>query len=156
PRDPNRPKGLNALGTLAQHPTLTTAFHTFNGHILFGTTLSPRQRELAVLRVAARRDATYEWTQHAVLAGDAGIAPEEVERVAAGPDADGWSVLEAAIVRAVDELVDDAMITDQTWAALAAELDVEQLMDLVFTVGNYDLLAMAFRSFGVQLDDDLR
>ena len=29
-------------------------------------------------------------------------------------------------------------------------------MDLVFTVGAYDLLAMAFRSFGVELDDDLR
>jgi hypothetical protein len=30
-----------------------------------------------------------------------------------------------------------------------------QLMDLVFTVGAYDLLAMAFKSFGVQLVDDL-
>jgi hypothetical protein len=39
---------------------------------------------------------------------------------------------------------------------LAAGLDVEQLMDLVFTVGAYDLLAMAFRSFDVQLDDDLK
>jgi alkylhydroperoxidase family enzyme len=155
-RDPGRPKGLNALGVLAQYPTLTTAFHTFNGHILFGTSLSVRQRELAVLRVAAVRDATYEWTQHAVLAGDADIGPEEVERVAEGADADGWSPLEAAILRAVDELIADALITDDTWSVLAGELSVEQLMDLVFTVGNYDLLAMAFRSFGVELDDDLR
>ena len=29
-------------------------------------------------------------------------------------------------------------------------------MDLVFTVGAYDLLAMALQSFGVELDDDLR
>jgi hypothetical protein len=29
-------------------------------------------------------------------------------------------------------------------------------MDLVFTVGAYDAVAMAFRSFGVELDDDLR
>ena len=42
-----------------------------------------------------------------------------------------------------------------TWQALAAELDEQQLMDLVFTVGAYDLLAMAFRSFGVELDEDL-
>ena len=55
----------------------------------------------------------------------------------------------------MDELVADAMITDATWAELAAELDVHQLMDLVFTVGAYDVLAMAFRSFGVPLDDDL-
>ena len=57
--------------------------------------------------------------------------------------------------RAVDELVADAEITDGTWQELAAELDRHQLMDLVFTVGAYDLLAMAFKSFGVELDDDL-
>jgi len=155
PRDPSRPKGLNALGTLAQHPELTTAYHTFNGHVLFGSTLSPRQRELLVLRVAKLRDATYEWTQHVIMAGDAGITPEEVEMIADGPDAAGWSPIDRAMVRAADELVGDAKIADDTWATLAAELTVEQLMDLVFTVGAYDLLAMAFRSFGVELDDDL-
>ena len=46
-------------------------------------------------------------------------------------------------------------VSDATWAALAAELDEQQLMDVVFTVGAYDLVAMAFRSFGVELDDDL-
>jgi alkylhydroperoxidase family enzyme len=154
-RDAGRPKGLNALGTFAQHPALTRAFHTFNGHVLFATTLSPRQRELLVLRVGAIRDAAYEWRQHVVLAGDAGIRAEEVAWVAEGPDAAGWSPFDAALVRAVDELVAEATITDETWAVLAAELDTHQLMDLVFTVGAYDLLAMAFRSFGVPLDDDL-
>jgi alkylhydroperoxidase family enzyme len=155
-RDPGRPKGLNALGTLAQYPTLTQAYHTFNGHVLFGTSLSPRQRELLVLRVAAVRQAIYEWRQHVVLAADAGITPDEIERVAEGPAAPGWSPIDRAMVSAVDELLDDALVADATWEVLATELDVEQLMDLVFTVGAYDLLAMAFRSFGVQLDDDLK
>ena len=59
------------------------------------------------------------------------------------------------MLRAVDELVRDAMIADTTWMVLAESLDRQQLMDLVFTVGAYDLLAMAFRSFGVELDADL-
>jgi alkylhydroperoxidase family enzyme len=155
-RRDDRPKGLNVLGTLARHPALTRAFHTFNGHVLFGTTLSERQRELLVLRIAAVRGAEYEWAQHAVLAADVGLATHDVARVAEGPDAPGWSALDGALVRAVDELVADALIGDATWAALAAELDEHQLMDVVFTVGAYDLLAMAFRSFGVELDDDLR
>jgi 4-carboxymuconolactone decarboxylase len=154
--DPDRPKGLNVLGTLARYPALAEAYHTLTGHALFGTSLSLRQRELVVLRVAAVRDSQYEWLQHVVLAGDVGIAPEEVERVAAGPDAPGWSDLDAALLRAVDELLADALIGDATWAALEAELDVEQLMDVIFTVGTYDVLAMLFRSFGVPLDDDLR
>jgi hypothetical protein len=59
------------------------------------------------------------------------------------------------MLRAVDELVAGAFIHDDTWAALAAELDLEQLMDLVFTVGAYEVLAMALKSFGIQLDEDL-
>jgi len=154
-RDPGRPKGLNALGTLAQHPELTAAYNTFNGHVLFGTTLSMRQRELLVLRVATIRQAEYEWKQHVVQAGDAGISPDEVDRVVEDPDAGGWSPFETALLRSVDELLADAQIGDETWATLATELDTEQLMDLVFTVGAYDLLAMAFKSFGVEIDADL-
>lgn len=156
PADPDRPKALNALGTLARYPALAEAYHTFNGHVLFGSALPPRWRELLVLRVAAVRGSDYEWRQHVVLAGDAGISAAEVDQVAEGPDAPGWSTFDAALVRAADELLDDALISDATWATLAAELDVEQLMDVVFTVGAYDLLAMAFRSFGVPLDADLR
>ena len=154
-REPGRPKGLNALGTLARHPELTRAYHVLNGHVLFATTLSPRNRELLILRVAAVRQAEYEWAQHVVQAGDAGLASDDIARIAEGPDAPGWSALDAAMVRAVDELIRDAMVSEATWSVLAGELDVQQLMDLVFTVGAYDLLAMAFRSFGVQLDDDL-
>ena len=156
PRDPGRPKGLNVLGLFAHHPELARAYNTFNGHLLFATTLTPRQRELVVLRVAARREAIYEWKQHAVLAADVAITPPELEALRGDPDAGEWSDLERAMLHAVDQLLVDARVGDDTWPVLAAELDTQQLMDLVFTVGAYDLLAMAFRSFGIPLDDDLR
>jgi hypothetical protein len=93
------------------------------------------------------------------LAGDADITPDEVERVqlaTADQGWDAWAPLDAALVAAADELIDDARVSDATWAVLAAELDQQQLMDVVFTVGAYDLLAMAFRSFDVGVDQDLR
>jgi alkylhydroperoxidase family enzyme len=154
-RDPSRPKGLNALGLLAHHPELATAYHHFNGHVLFASTITPRQRELLILRVAVLRDAAYEWAQHSVLAGDAGISDAELDHIRSGPGTGYWSAFEAALLMAADELVGGATLSDDTWTTLAAELDTQQLMDLVFTVGAYDLLAMAFRTFGVQLDDDL-
>jgi AhpD family alkylhydroperoxidase len=156
PRREDRPKGLNVLGTLARYPELTRAYHTFNGHVQFATTLSPRQRELLVLRVATLRRCEYEWAQHAVLAGDVGVSAEEIDRVAAGPDAPGWSGFERSMLTAVDELIAEGSVSDATWRALAADLDEQQLMDLVFTVGAYEVLAMALRSFGVELDGDLR
>jgi alkylhydroperoxidase family enzyme len=154
-RSKGGPKGLNVLGTLAQHPELMHAYHTFNGHILYTNSLDPRQRELLVLRVAARRGAEYEWEQHVYMARELGFSDDEIEHIAEGSHAAGWTPLEVAMLRAVDELIDDAYITDVTWSALADELDRHQLMDLVFTVGAYDLLAMAFKSFGLQLDRDL-
>ncbi len=155
PQTKGRPKALNALGTLARHPALTAAFNTFNGYILFASTLTPRQRELLVLRVATRRGSAYEWEQHRVLAADVGLEEADVERIAAGPDAPGWSSHESAMLRAVDELIGAGEIADATWQVLATEFDDQQMMDLVFTVGAYEILALAFRSFGVELDEDL-
>jgi len=154
PRE-GRPKALNALGTLAHHPELTRAFNVFNGHVLFASSLAPRERELLVLRLAVVRGCEYEWLQHVVLAAESGLEPDEVERVKAGPSDPGWRPSDRALLRAVDELIGDAMVSDETWGQLVAELDTHQLMDLVFTVGAYETLAMAFRSFGVALDADL-
>ena len=119
-KGPTVRKGLNALGTLLRHPELVRAFNTFNGHILFGTTLSLRHRELLVLRLGALRQCEYEWKQHVVQGADAGITADEIDRIEQGPDAPGWSPFERAMLRAVDELVVDACITDDTWSALGS------------------------------------
>jgi alkylhydroperoxidase family enzyme len=153
PRDPESPKGINAMGVLAHHPALTEAFNHLISHALYFTTITPRQRELLVLRVAHRRQARYEWGQHAYLASRAGLTPEEIERIRSGGE--GWDALDAALLSAADELVADARIGDETYATLAGELDTQQLMDIVFTVGAYEVFAMAMRTFDVDLDDDL-
>jgi alkylhydroperoxidase family enzyme len=155
PRDATSPKGLNAMGVLAHHPELTVAYNQLIRHALYFSTISPRQRELLVLRVAHLRGSPYEWAQHVYQAGVAGIGPGEVARVRAGPGADGWDPLERALLSAADELVASARIGDDTYATLAESLDVRQLMDVVFTVGAYEVFAMALRTFDVELDDDL-
>ncbi len=72
-----------------------------------------------------------------------------------GPGDVGWDALEGALLAAADELVADARIGDTTYATLSSSLDTQQLMDVVFTVGAYEVFAMAMRSFDVVLDDDL-
>jgi alkylhydroperoxidase family enzyme len=155
PRDATSPKGLNAMGAQAHHPELTAAYNQLIRHALYFSTISPRQRELMVLRVAHLRGSAYEWAQHAYQAGVAGLGPDEIVRVRTGPGADGWTPLERALLSAADELVATACIQDDTYAALAEELDVQQLMDVVFTVGAYEVFAMFLRTFDVELDEDL-
>lgn len=156
PIQDGRPKALNTLGTFAHHPELARAFLGFNGHLLRATTLSQRHRELLVLRVATVRECDYEWAQHVFIARDVGLTDAEIARVGIGPDAPLWNDLEASLLRAVDELIADGEIAATTWTLLSAALEVEQLLDLIFTVGAYETLAWMMRSFDLDLDDDIR
>jgi alkylhydroperoxidase family enzyme len=144
------------LGTFAHHPALAQAFFTFNGHVMMATTLTVRQREILILRVAALRKCAYEWAQHVLMGHDAGLTDDEIGRVAYGPDAPFWDPLDAALILAVDELVTDGAITASTWTVLAEHLDTQQLLDVIFTVGAYETLSYMFRSFDFPFDDDLR
>ncbi len=150
--DAARGRVLNIFRTLAHHPALMQRWLPFGTHVLIQSTLPVRERELVILRVGWLCRAEYEWGQHRLIALGAGISEEEIERVAEGPEAAGWSPREAALLRATDELHADAFVSDPTWKQLASHLDTTQLMDLVFTVGQYTLVSMALNSFGVQLD----
>src|SRR5262249_32005457 len=99
---------------------------------------------------AFRSGARYEWAQHVAIARTAGLADDEIARVAAGPDAAGWSADDAALLRAVDELQDDHAIGDATWSALAARFETRQLIEIPMLAGHYAMLAGVLNSLGVQ------
>lgn len=143
---------FNIFKTLANYPALASAFGRWGNQILFKSTLSPRDRELAILRVGWLARAAYEWGHHVDIArNNAGMTEADIEIARAGPHAGGTSD-DDYLLRAVDELVGDHFITDATWAGLARRLDQQQLMQLVFTVGQYAMVSMALNSFGVQLE----
>jgi alkylhydroperoxidase family enzyme len=146
-------RALNIFTTLARHPKLLKRWLVFGGHVLGKSTLSPRDRELVILRTGYRCKSEYEWGQHAIIARHVGISEEEIRRVTRAPDAGGWDPFEALLLRAADELHDQQTITDATWDALAARYDERQMMDLVFTIGQYTLVSMALNAFGVQRDE---
>jgi alkylhydroperoxidase family enzyme len=146
---------LNIFRTLAHHPGLMKRWMVFANHVLAKSALPARERELVILRVGYLCRARYEWGQHVVIAREAGVTDDEIGRIQEGPDATGWSELERAVLRATDELHNDSFISDDTWAALSLHLTTEQMMDLVFAVGQYHLVSMALNSFGVQPEPDL-
>jgi alkylhydroperoxidase family enzyme len=139
----------NALATLVHHPDLARAFLRFNMHLLFRSTLPPRVREQAILRVAHRRGCAYEWFHHVELGKQAGLSDDDIAAIGRGEPADE---IGRVVVNAVDELEEKSNLSDATWAALAEHFDERQRMDLVFTVGCYGALALAFNTFGVELE----
>ena len=146
----------NVLSTLMHHPALAGPFLLYNNVLLRTPTLDHRTRELVILRVAWRTRAPYEWAQHVRIANNVGITPAEIAAIAHDPDVDPWTPLEADLLAAADQCIDNYRIDDDTWGRLALHLDQRQLVELVFVVGTYTGLAMAFNSFGLQLDADLQ
>jgi 4-carboxymuconolactone decarboxylase len=143
---------MNVYGTLTRHPQMYRPWLGFARYILRESSLPARVREMLILRIAWLASGEYEWAAHKSLGKDAGLTDAEITRLSERPGAEGWIPSDEAIVRAVDELHYDAFISDATWAALSTRFDTRQLMDLVFTVGAYKMLAMALNSFGAQLD----
>lgn len=153
-------RGLNEDGsvskilrTVAHHPKLYKRWRVFANHVLMKSELPPREREILILRTGWNCRSGYEWGQHEVIGRAAGLTDEEMLRITRGPDAQGWDPFEAALLRAADELFSDAFISDATWSALAERYNTQQMMDVVFTVGQYNLVAMALNSLGVQLEE---
>lgn len=144
----------NALCTMAHHPALTKAFLRFNVHLLRASTLPATVRELAILRVAHRRGCAYEWSHHVGIAKDEGITDDQIAAVRSfvGDDAGPLDAFDRLVLTGVDELEEKSELSDETWAGLGERLDDQQRMDFVFTVGCYALLAMAFNTFGVQIE----
>jgi 4-carboxymuconolactone decarboxylase len=151
----NRLGDNNIFPTFAQHPDLFLAWLRFGGYLLTSGKLSGHDRELLILRTAVNCESSYEWGQHVRISLAGGMKRETIDRVSAGPDAEGWSPHEAALLRAADQLHEDSRISDATWATLAETLGTEQLIEATMVVGHYTMLAGALNSFGVELDEGL-
>jgi 4-carboxymuconolactone decarboxylase len=152
PRSASPGRVLNIFATLARHPKLLKRWMVFGNHVLGKSTLPPRDREILILRIGWLCRSEYEWGQHAIIGRRVGLTDADMRRIIEGPSAPGWDPFEAALLKAADELRADAMIGDATWSALSARYDVPQLLDLVFTVGQYTLVSMALNTLGVQRD----
>lgn len=146
---------LNVFATFAHHPKLMKRWLVFANHVLAKSSLPARDRELLILRTGWNCRAPYEWAQHVAIARTVGMTDDEITRVTEGPDAAGWSEADALLLRAADELHADQTISDATYAALEARYSVQNLLDLVFTVGQYHLVSMALNAFRAERDDNV-
>ena len=144
---------LNIFATLARHPKLLKRWLVFGSHVLAKSTLSARERELLILRTGWRCGSGYEWGQHVVIGRAAGVTDDEITRLTEVPASTAWSERDALLVRSADELFDDRTLSDATYHGLRALYSDQQVLDVLFTVGQYQLVSTVLRSLGVQRDD---
>ena len=144
---------MNIFTTLLNHPNLFKRWLVFANHILFKSSIPPKEKEVAILRIGFLCKCEYEWAQHVVIARRVGLDDAIIEEIKKGEKSTKLDELQRLIIRSVDELHEQATITDETWSSLGRHYSEEQLIDLVFTVGQYNLVSMALNSFKVQIDE---
>jgi 4-carboxymuconolactone decarboxylase len=139
--------------TMVKHPAVFRCALEM-GTVIFKGQVPPRDRELAVLRIGWLSRAPYEWGEHVDIGKRNGVTAEEVERVIQGSSAPGWSEHDAAILRAVEELMADHMVSDATWATLAKKFSESQLIEFVTMVGQYVTTGYVQNSLRMRLATD--
>jgi 4-carboxymuconolactone decarboxylase len=143
------------LRTFAHHPVLANAFSPLNVHLLSTTTLPVKERQIAIMRTAWLTKATYMWSSHLNTSLRCGLSDDMYGPIQRGAQDPYFTEFERVVMRATDELVADRMVADDTWEALRAEWDERQMLDFLFTVGCYVMVAGVMRSTGAERQDDL-
>lgn len=147
-------KTLNIFATFARSPSAIKPFLAWASYILQGTKLTPRERELLILRTGYRCNSGYEFHQHTRIGLRSGLSDVDIEALRHSVSEGDWSDAEALLIEAADQLHDDNFIGTQTWNSLAEHYCEKQLMDIVFVVGQYTQVSMLLNTFGVQIEKD--
>jgi AhpD family alkylhydroperoxidase len=140
------------FSTLGRQRKLFRGWLRFAGQMMPGGTLNRHETELVILRVAHLRKCQYELDHHIRIGRRAGIGPDLVERIFAGPGAQDWSDRHRALLSAVDALIETRNIDDPAWEALRRHYTDPQLIELCLLVGHYDMLATTIATLRIARD----
>ena len=142
-----------ALEILIRHAELYKAHMEVAKQYLSDCEMDIRDRELAILRIAWLSRAPFEWGSHVKIGKRNGITSEEIEQLIEGSSAPGWSKRDRAIVRAVEELHSDSMISDDTWSDLQEVYNDKKLIEVVILAGQYKTVAYYQNSLRLPLPE---
>ncbi|MFX0082617.1 MAG: carboxymuconolactone decarboxylase family protein [Candidatus Hodarchaeota archaeon] len=144
---------FNIRATMIKYRKLRLKWLLLASHVTYDSLLPPRDKEILILRIAWLCGAKYEWDHHVIVGKRVGLSYDDFDRIKRGSEIQGWNPFDATLVRAADELYRNTFISEKTWKTLTERYDSNQIMDLTFVVGAYNMLAMFLNSFGVQTED---
>jgi AhpD family alkylhydroperoxidase len=143
---------MHLFTTLGQNWRIFVGWLPFSSVLLYAGKLSRRDAELVILRVAHLRNCEYELQHHRRLARSRGLDAAAQDRIFEGPDAEGLTDRQRALVTATDEFVVTRGVSRETWAALSSHLTRPQLIEFCMLAAQYDGLAATMSTLKIPLD----
>lgn len=146
---------LNVYRVMAHNPALLAAWERLRNHVVLESALTPQQSEIVILRTGHRWDAPYEWAHHVVRGRAAGLTDARIEAARQGPAQWEAGSEDAALMAAVDALLDDGRLAPAQFAELQSRIGTKAVIDVMATVGMYTTLAFLVQTFRTPIEPEI-
>jgi 4-carboxymuconolactone decarboxylase len=152
-RRKTKARSFQFMRVLAVNGRLHLPYLFWNSRVMPGGELPRAQTEAVIIRVAWLCRSEYEWTQHKAIGRHNGLTAEQVEAAGPDPGSDVFDDELRTLLAAVPELLDQHVLSDESYEALRAFLAPALVLEFIMLVGTYTGLAGALNTFGVPLED---
>jgi alkylhydroperoxidase family enzyme len=143
---------INLYRALAHNPSVLQNFARLGNSLLSKAELSPKLRELVILRIARLTGSEYEWAQHYPVALEVGVAREQTEAISHWSDSMKFSGEERAVLQYTDEVAQNVEVKDKTFQTLRQYLNEQCIVELTASIGYWGMVARFLVPLQVDID----
>ncbi len=147
-------KVLNLFKVMGHCPYIGLNFQRLGNSILLGEVLSPRLRELAILRVGNLAGAEYEFKQHIPRALEAGASKKQVDEISDWASSAAFNDQERAVLQYTDEVAQHIGAADDTFAKLRSFLSEHEIVELTTAIGYYGMVCRILVALQIELEPE--
>lgn len=141
--------------SLLNHPELTRHVSGLGTFLRFGAGVLPAAvRELVILWLAKGVGAAYEWVKHEPMARAAGLSDAVINALRAGQEPPGLDATQQAALQVAKCALELHSIPAEVQEALAGQVGIKGVLELVVLVGFYRMIAGVIFAFDVSLPED--
>jgi 4-carboxymuconolactone decarboxylase len=148
----NGARVLNLYRALAHNPNVLRNFTRLGNSLLAGAELSPKLRELVILRIAKLSGSEYEWAQHYPIALEVGVTHEQTEAISHWSDSAKFNDEERAVLQYADEVAQNVAVKDETFKTLQQHLNEQRIVELTASIGYWGMVARFLVSLQIDID----
>jgi AhpD family alkylhydroperoxidase len=143
---------LNLYRAVANSPRVARDFIKLGNSLILKTQLSPKLRELAIMRISKLCGCQYESAQHGPIALDCGVSRNQLDAIESWKESDAFSDNERATLQYVDEVSQNVRVEDRTFETLRQYLNERSIVELTLAVGWWGMLARFLLPLEVDID----
>ena len=116
--------------------------------------LDPKLRELGQTRACYARRSRFVFSQHCKACRDVGLSEAQIEAIPAWSSSDVFSPLERAVLAYTDAMVlEGGRVPEPLFEALREGLSDEEILELTYIIGLYEMHATMSRALRLEYDD---